>query len=164
MNKNNTYTGTNGCYVYRNVIPTIGFLWLIRYLTRWLNLPPLSSNEYEPHLTVMYSPKVPNETPVLDNNNVIVRPSGLTFFKSKTGKDVLVLLLERPENWHIYEREQLIKLTGCEPTFPKYRPHITLCDNYPDKSKIEPLFDEVNRIFSITYDVLLGGEKMQDIE
>ncbi len=82
------------------------------------------------HVTVMYSTKNINPGAVYDMldvlpRNIYARPLAFSLFGDN--KDVLVM---RIFSDLLTIEHSMLKAEGAKPSYPEYKPHITLCENF----------------------------------
>lgn len=82
-------------------------------------------NPSELHCTLMYSPEIGIPDIKVDPNKVYEATLGSLALFGERGDYLVVELIDCPE---LHARHKELKRLGLVPTYPDYRPHITLVD------------------------------------
>ena len=122
------YSGNSGFYM--SGVPSEYSKENLTLLCTKLNLPCNQTGEF--HVTVMYSPENAVTSLPIASFPITARLIGLEYFGKES--EVLVATLDCPELHRLHAR---CKHAGAVPTYPTYKPHITLCDPAPNLDLVE---------------------------
>lgn len=125
------YTGTSGFYA--SLTLDTASISKLKRICQILELP-FNQEDEELHVTLMYSPVgIPS---ILELPKLPCTALSNQFEMFGEDKDTLVLTLNAP---YLHEINKQLRDAGCIPTFPEYKPHITvcICDIPPSKSTLK---------------------------